>query len=443
MEEIKSDEMYMEDLDGWILEENKMVTYKYLSRALDVHVNTAKQMLWSYKESKQGACKGVVYFVSGMTKGSEGKVPETRVSLVKEEKLKETLDSLDKVFSQHVYSIQLSERVSASALYAVDLEVFKEDPMGCCKHVAIKNPLAVPRAAVAPPRIAPGVQMVKKEVRKTGALEGAFAKTKKSSDEPVKSSSVSSVKELKPKVGNSPEKKSLSVNSGSKKAKPGGGIANFFSAKPKTEKPVEKAEKASKSEEKENIENKESTEKEESSKKLVPTKKPPVKVETKSFGKKDKEEEDKRVDENKKRKRIQVLSDSEEEEEKEVEEKIVEPPPPQAQLLHSDSEDEEVIPATPKDKIDGGGRKGGRRRRVKKQVDKTYVDEDGYMVTKKVVESASETDDETEVAPKPEAVKTVTKKETSEEAPAAKKQKVVVAPGAKKQQGIASFFTKK
>ena len=90
MEEIKSEEMYMEDLDGWILEENKVsnpyisndhskghfwevsillfqvVTYKYLSRALDVHVNTAKQMLWRYKESKQGACKGVVYFVSGL-----------------------------------------------------------------------------------------------------------------------------------------------------------------------------------------------------------------------------------------------------------------------------------------------------------------------------------------------------------------------------------------
>ena len=43
-----------------------MVTYKFLSQALDVHVNTAKQMLWSYKESKQGACKGVVYFVSGL-----------------------------------------------------------------------------------------------------------------------------------------------------------------------------------------------------------------------------------------------------------------------------------------------------------------------------------------------------------------------------------------
>jgi len=445
MEEVKSEEMYMEDLDGWILEENKVITYKYLSRALDVHVNTAKQMLWSYKEAKQGTCKGVVYFVSGLVKGSESKVPETRVSLVKEEKLQETLDSLDKVFSQHVYSIQLSETVRASALYAVDLEVFKEDPMGCCKHVAIKNPLAVPRAALAPPKIAPGVQMVKeakKEVKKTGALEGAFAKAKKASDEPVKAKSVSSVKELKPKVSNSPEKKSLSVHSGSKKAKPGGGIANFFAAKPKAEKLVEKVEKGSTCDEKENIENKDSSEKVEHAKQSAPNKKPPAKVETKSFGKKDKEVEKKSEDDNKKRKRIQVLSDSEEEEEEErdLEEKVVEPPPPQAQLLNSDSEDEEVIPATPKEKMEGGGR---RRRRVKKQVDKTYVDDDGYMVTKKVIESASETDDETEDAPQPEVKKTVNKKETSEqEPPAAKKQKVV-APGAKKQQGIASFFTKK
>ena len=115
----------------------------------------------------------------------------------------------------------------------------------------------------------------------------------------------------------------------------------------KVDKPVEKSETDFRNEEKENIANKESTEKDENSKRPVPEKKPPVKVETKSFGKKDKEEEDKKsvVDETKKRKRIQVLSDSEEEEEeeeKEVEEKIVEPPPPQAQLLHSDSEDEEV-----------------------------------------------------------------------------------------------------
>lgn len=34
----------------------------------------------------------------------------------------------------------------------------------------------------------------------------------------------------------------------------------------------------------------------------------------------------------------------------------------------------QVIPATPKEKREG---KGGRRRRVKKQVDKTYMDEEG------------------------------------------------------------------
>ena len=116
-----------------------------------------------------------------------------------------------------------------------------------------------------------------------------------------------------------------------------------------------------------------------------------------------------------------------------------------------------MIPATPKEKAEGTGRKGGRRRRVKKQVDKTYVDDDGwvkdaqqrsnevsrydgrYMVTKKVLESASETDDEDEDIPKAEAVKEEKKKE---EAPAAKKQKIA-APGPKKQQGIASFFSKK
>ena len=107
---------------------------------------------------------------------------------------------------------------------------------------------------------------------------------------------------------------------------------------------MEKVEKGSTCDEKENIENKDSSEKVEHAKQSAPNKKPPAKVETKSFGKKDKEVEKKSEDDNKKRKRIQVLSDSEEEEEEErdLEEKVVEPPPPQAQLLNSDSEDEEV-----------------------------------------------------------------------------------------------------
>ena len=45
------------------------------------------------------------------------------------------LTTLDKFFIWWTwpFSIQLSETVHASALYAVDLEVFKENPMECCK----------------------------------------------------------------------------------------------------------------------------------------------------------------------------------------------------------------------------------------------------------------------------------------------------------------------
>ena len=45
------------------------------------------------------------------------------------------LTTLDKIFIWWTwpFSIQLSETVHASALYAVDLEVFKENPMECCK----------------------------------------------------------------------------------------------------------------------------------------------------------------------------------------------------------------------------------------------------------------------------------------------------------------------
>ncbi len=47
----------------------------------------------------------------------------------------------------------------------------------------------------------------------------------------------------------------------------------------------------------------------------------------------------------------------------------------QAARIDSDDEDEDIIPATPVDK--NGSKKG----RVKKMRKKTYVDEDGFLVT--------------------------------------------------------------
>lgn len=445
--------MYLENLDEWVLEENKVVTYKFLSRGLNVHVNTAKQMLWNFVHNKNGSCKGVVYLVSGHLKDNKG----NKVCLIKEEELKKTLEDFDKVFSQHVYSVQLNQAVSASSIFATDLEVFKEDPFASCQLVGISNPAAVLRAAEQARKIAPGVSLVKaekpvkNETKKVGGIENAFSKVKKPSELDNKSSPSSSAKE-KPK---SPEKKATNT-----KKPQAGGIANFFmkqAAKPKvvadkreikeeteSKKEIKKENESEKNtgEEKENKGNHQSdtksTEKPKENDKAVI--KPTKKVEKKSFGKRDKEAP-KVLDDTKKRKRIQVMSDSEDEEKSEEEtheDEVETEAPPQAKLLESEDE-EDPIPATPKANIEAS-RTG--RRRVKKQVDKTYMDEDGYMVTKKVLESGSETDDDVE-EPKVEAesVKSEPKKEVTE-APPSKKAKVV-ASGAKNQKGIQSFFTKK
>jgi len=454
MDEDKVDTMYMENLEEWILEENKVVTYKFLSRSLKVHVNVAKQMLFNFVETKKSSSMpllGIVYLVSGVVENKDSvKSPDDatepttqKVMLVKEKDLKEVLPKFSKVYSQHIYSVQLAEAVNQTSLYATDLEVFKEDPAGATALTAIKNKNAVPREAIRVPiehkkaevKKEPKPEM-KKEVKKTG-IEGAFAKAKKAS--PKKNDVSSDIKEEKPKV--------IEKNNKAGK-KPGAShIANFFAkqaAKPKVEKTEikEKLEEI-KNEEKENmvnerIEDEASTsvksyvsEKEvlkspvpdnRSSPKKVIKKTPPLK------NSKVKSQDD----DSKKRKRIQVMSDSEDEagEEDEKTDDALEEAPPTAKLI--ESSDDEEIPPTPKQPTRTS--KPGRRR-VRRQVDKTYVDDQGYMVTKKEYESASETDDE------PEPVKEKTAKEV--EAPVAKKAKLAAPGGPKSQAGIMNFFKKK
>ena len=67
-EDVKVDGIYMENLEEWIEEEDYVVTYKYISRNLKVHVNVAKQMLYNFVESRKssGGKLGVVYLVSGL-----------------------------------------------------------------------------------------------------------------------------------------------------------------------------------------------------------------------------------------------------------------------------------------------------------------------------------------------------------------------------------------
>jgi len=435
VDKVKS--MYLENLEEWVIEERKVVTYKYLSRSLKEHVNVAKQMLFQFVETKKKAgspLHGVLYLVSGLVLEKNGEKTLQKVVLVKEKDLENTLKRFKIVTSQHIYSIQVDERVDMSALYATDLAVLKEEPMTSTSLNAIHMKGNVPREPNCKP--IPIVEDMKKmdikkesvvSKKKTG-IEAAFAKSSKKQS-PVK-------EEPKPKVE---EKPRISGQKPSKK--PGGNIANMFAKqalKPKVEKMENKAE------EKENLVNQRieeiNSKETERSPELIQKLSADIKVDrpAKSGNKKSKDssKNSNKEDESKKRKRIQVMSDSEEEEEEETcaEASAVaeEEAPPVSKLIESSDEE---IPATPQPESRTAKRG---RRRVRKMVDKTFMDAEGFMVTKKEMASASETDEEAEEVQKNPPV--VEKEEVI--APLPKKPKLTNS-GGKGQAGIMNFFKKK
>jgi len=440
MEETKVDPMYMENLSEWLFEEERVVTYKYLARSLKLHVNVAKQMLFNFRTENEDKL-ATVFLLSGLVNEDGGQF--TKVSLVKDgEELDAMEKQMTKLFSKHIYSLQRAESpVTFSSLYSTDLEVFKEDPISCGTSCSsIKNRAAVPKEdlrkkVIVAQKEEKKPEIVKKEpVAKKGALEDAFSKTKKPS--PVKNATNKDDKAKAPAVNKAKKQQT-------------GNLANMF-AKQASKPKVEKVQVEEKVEEKENIANekiedeaivKEVKDEASSNKSVLSeqnSKKSPT-TKKKSPVKASKSKSLKKEDDSKKRKRIQVLSDSEEseaeEETNDVKEEAMEDEAvaPKTALIESD--DDEVVPATPK--VEPSATRTGRRK-VKKLVDKTYLDDDGYMVTKKVYESGSETDDE----PEPESKPVVKKSPVKIEAPAAKKAKLG-APAAKAQPGIMNFFKKK
>jgi len=106
-------------------------------------------------------------------------------------------------------------------------------------------------------------------------------------------------------------------------------------------------------------------------------------------------------------------------------------------LIASDEEEQDVIPATPVDKQQPEDAKPGRkRRRVRRMVEKTFTDEQGFTVTKREMESASESDEE---QPQSAAKPTVKLQPTEE----SKAKRAAVSKKTDKQASIKNFFKKK
>jgi len=418
----KIDDMYMENLEEWVLEDDKVVTYKYLSKNLKVHVNVAKQMLFNFVQSQKNKL-GVVYLLSGLVTCDHGDNSadfgtQQKVVLVKEADLDRVKAKFAEMLSQHIYSVQKSsESVSVTSLFGADKPEHGQDVTAGASLASIKHKAAVPREGIirAPPVVKQEIKsepIVKKEekkdsVKKGSGIEASFSKTVVKKPSPVKTETTKPVTKDKGKTN----------------------IANMFAKQSTKPKPT-KSETAT--EEKENIVNQKIEESKENKEEKKERK------EVTRFGKIIEETNTKRKSksDSQKRKRIQVMSDSEDDDdndqEEDEEEKPVEEPEaaPVTKLIESDDED---IPATPVTKSVKSGRK-----RVKKQVDKTFMDEKGYMVTKKVYESASETDDESSEPAKVPSPK----KQEKVEPPASKKAKIT-GSGGKGQTGIMSFFKKK
>merc|ERR1711970_657646 len=162
-----------------------------------------------------------------------GNSSNMKVCLVQEEDMETVCGKFATITSKHIYSLQKTKEISPTALYATDLEVFKEDKFVGNNLSAVKNKQAVPRPeeerkiAVVKPMVKE-VEVKKedekinlKEVKGKAGIQAAFAKA----------TATGSKKTSENKQETSNEKKKAEP---AKKA----GIANFFSKQ--ASKPLEK-----------------------------------------------------------------------------------------------------------------------------------------------------------------------------------------------------------
>uniref|UniRef100_A0A8I3MUH3 DNA polymerase delta subunit 3 n=2 Tax=Canis lupus familiaris TaxID=9615 RepID=A0A8I3MUH3_CANLF len=130
------------------VEGRALVTYKWLSYTLGVHVNQAKQMLYDYVERKRkensGAQLHVTYLVSGSLIQNGHSCH--KVAVVREDKLEAVKSKLAVTASIHVYSIQKAMLKDSGPLFNTDYDILKSNLQNCSKFSAIQCAAAVPRA---------------------------------------------------------------------------------------------------------------------------------------------------------------------------------------------------------------------------------------------------------------------------------------------------------
>lgn len=427
-----------------VLDEEKIVTYISLSKDLCIHINTSKLLLQNlvdkiHKENPK-ILLNVVYIISGIV--GDNRVWTTVCAADNLEKLRLKFTS---IFYEHIYSVNKGNSTVDQNMYLL-LNTFND--FNLCAGL-IKSKECDKRTSNEIVNLKTNSQelltfsddkkplipakKVKQESKQTLNLKSEI-KEERSKPLSTQENEVNIKIEL-----SSPQKKS----NGQKIQK---GISGFFN---KTNGAVKKAPKEIKKETKfegnVNVPDQKMDVDEADSPKA--TLNAPVKEESESesnLSTNEKSNKNKILQEikktskvDKKRKRVLHVSDSESDAEND--------PFVDNQEINNESDDE--IPPTPLNntiKITSGIVNPKKRRKV---IDKTYTDDDGYILTRKeeVYESCSENEQEVEVA----AVIKPLKLETKENSPIKKKnspkasKKKISPPQKGKQSTLTSFFKKK
>ncbi|KAJ4301437.1 hypothetical protein N0V90_003529 [Kalmusia sp. IMI 367209] len=435
-----ADESYKEYLANRVLTESQPITYRLLSRALKVHVNIAKQMLYEF-HTKQTAKKPksvhATYLLTGKkrpsehTNGTNGRdrddtvmrsspfgssmpqpeepatesVPKTSIVLVREEELDKTKAEFEEITSVHIYSLEPGPLENLNLLAVCNQEVASDyandDPLERWRvYGSIHNPYVKRRTThytPAGPRSAPKATVKPTAAVKEEKKEAKVAPAKKGSAPEENKSGRST-----PQPGAAPSLKRSDSKSNLKKEQSAGDLfKSFAKAKPK-------AKEAEKSKEEDDAMQGMSEDEGDDDDE------PAVKFdeEKAAAARKAREEREKKL-------REMMEADVEMPDAEAEEDRVSEGVPLDKEAPSQPTESEAAVTVQ-------GGRRRGRRRVMKK---KKVKDEDGYLVTKEeaVWESFSENE------PEPKKSKPTPKPTT-----AAKGKKA----GGKAQGSIASFFKK-
>ncbi|KAG8038274.1 hypothetical protein G9C98_006601 [Cotesia typhae] len=450
---------YLEVLAGYIHDEDKLVTYKWLSKELEIHVNLAKQVLEEYwNKSKSSGELVATIMIIGYTKDGG-----MRVEVIKESDFVAAADKYDRIISQHLYSLQKS---------LPDLQLLAEVGQGDTKFSAItcKNAVVLSDEELfkrrwgrdntyetpAAPVIAHKPPEPKKVIMSSFAKAADKVSDSKSNDKSNDNNNVSNngVKDKEEKVQVKKVSPVKSKPANTKKGVPKkpvqsqkAGLSNLFgkvaAANSKKSPPEIDSDQEKEQENKSNgVEespmevddspvkennglsarksNSEVSNSEASQKSNGSTKSNKV-IPKQNRGSKRNRSRDSSKEDTKKRKRIFLASDSSDESATEQEPDLFDDLPPPEPTVTRKS------PSPPPVKLVEG------KRKVRKAVDKTFVDEDGFLVTKKTFVYESASDEET---PPPAVVKEREVKKAADKAAVAQIKKQ------NKQTSIMSFFKK-